>query len=84
MTVFYGFLGAILALSIFAAGVFAGWRGYDFMRKKNAAIAEQELGEEERRRLASEQEAFRAMLNYNAERAYADAPMNGLQKEEVE
>lgn len=84
MTIFYGFLGAIMALVIFAAGVIVGWRGYDYMRKKNAKIAEQELGEEERRRLEREQEAFRAMLNYNAEMAYAAAPMSDLQKDEVE
>lgn len=84
MTTFYGFFGAILALVIFAAGVITGWRGYEYLRKKNAVIAEQTLGEEERRRLEREQEAFRAMLNYNVEMAYSADPLTELKKDEVE
>lgn len=71
MTIVYGFLGAVLALGVFAAGAICGWRLNEKLREKRAVIAEQELGEAERERLRKEQEAFRSMLNYNAEQAYA-------------
>ena len=70
MAIVFGFVGAILALLIFFGGVMVGWRGYEKMQKKNAIIAAKEMGEAERRRLQQEQDAFRTMLNYNAETAY--------------
>ena len=66
----YGFLGAILALGLFAAGFFFGWRMSEKMREKQTVIAEQQIGEAERDRLKREQEAFRTMLNYNPDMAY--------------
>ena len=65
MTFFYGFLGAILALGVFATGAICGWRLNEKMREKKAVIAEQQVGEEERRRLKAEQDAFRQLINYN-------------------
>ena len=66
----YGFIGAILALMLFGGGVVVGWKCNDKLREKKAVIAEQTLGEEERRRLKQEQDAFRTMLNYSPEMAY--------------
>lgn len=66
----YGFVGAILALGLFAAGAYCGWRMNDKLREKKTVIAEREIGEAERNRLKREQEAFRTMLNYNPDMAY--------------
>ena len=66
----YGFVGAILALGLFAAGAYCGWRMNDKLREKKTVIAEREIGEAERNRLKHEQEAFRTMLNYNPDMAY--------------
>jgi hypothetical protein len=66
----YGFVGAILALGLFAAGAYCGWRMNDKLREKKTVIAEREIGEAERDRLKREQEAFRTMLNYNPDMAY--------------
>jgi len=82
MTMVYGFLGAVIALGVFAAGVFCGWRLSEKLREKRAVIAEQQIGEQERERLRKEQEAFRTMLNYNADQAYGTAPDDYLTDEE--
>lgn len=82
MTIVYGFLGAIIALGVFAAGAFCGWRLNERMREKRAVIAEQQLGEAERERLRKEQEAFRTMLNYNADQAYGFAADEYLTEDE--
>lgn len=66
----YGFVGAILALGLFAAGAYCGWRMNDKLREKKAVITERQIGEAERERLKREQEAFRTMLNYNPDMAY--------------
>lgn len=66
----YGFVGAILALGLFAAGAYCGWRMNDNLREKKAVITERQIGEAERERLKREQEAFRTMLNYNPDMAY--------------
>ena len=81
MTIVYGFLGAILALGVFAAGVICGWRLNEKLREKRAVIAERQLGEEERERLRKEQEAFRTMLNYNVDQAYGFTPADYLSED---
>ena len=70
MTIVYGFLGAILALGVFAAGAYCGWRLNEKLREKRSVAREQQIGEEDRARLQREQQAFRTMLNYNADMAY--------------
>ena len=52
------------------------------MREKRAVIAEQQIGEQELERLRKEQEAFRTMLNYNADQAYGFNPDEYLTDEE--
>ncbi len=84
MTFIYGFLGAILALAVFAAGAICGWRLNEKMREKKAVIAEQQVGEEERRRLKAEQDAFRQLINYNTSVAYGPDINEYMNPEESE
>ena len=84
MTFIYGFLGAVLALGVFAAGAICGWRLNEKMREKKAVIAEQQVGEEERRRLKAEQDAFRQLINYNTSVAYGPDINEYLNPEESE
>jgi hypothetical protein len=84
MTFIYGFLGAVLALGVFATGAICGWRLNEKMREKKAVIAEQQVGEEERRRLKAEQDAFRQLINYNTSVAYGPDPSEYMNPEESE
>ena len=84
MTFIYGFLGAVLALGVFAAGAICGWRLNEKMREKKAVIAEQQVGEEERRRLKAEQDAFRQLINYNTSVAYGPDLSEYMNPEESE
>lgn len=84
MTFIYGFLGAILALGVFATGAICGWRLNEKMREKKAVIAEQQVGEEERRRLKAEQDAFRQLINYNTSVAYGPDINEYMNPEESE
>ena len=65
----YGFLGALMALFLYAAGAAAGWLAHRLYVKSKAPFVERP-GEQERRRLMEEQQAFRLLQNYSAERAY--------------
>jgi len=78
MSFILGSLGACLVLVVFAAGWIAAGR----MSEKKAVIAEQKIGEEERRRLKAEQDAFRTLLNYNTEVAYGPDPNEYMNPEE--
>lgn len=84
MTFFYGFLGAVLALGVFATGAICGWRLNEKMHEKKAVIAEQQVGEEERRRLKAEQDAFRQLINYNTSVAYGPDINEYMNPEESE
>ena len=80
MQFLYGALGVVLALVLFAAGVFTGWKVkeqvYAVMRKKYA----KELTDKERQQLIEEQEAFSELMGYNADVAYGlyDTPENQI------
>jgi len=82
MSFILGSLGACLVLVVFAAGWFAGDRVAEKRREKKAVIAEQKIGEEERRGLKAEQDAFRTLLNYNTEMAYGPDPNEYMNPEE--
>ena len=70
MTLFiFGFLGALMALLLFSAGVAAGWAARRFYVRGQSPSVEAP-GEQERRRLIEEQQAFRLLQNYSAERTY--------------
>ncbi len=70
MEFIYGALGVILALLLFAAGMFTGWRVKERLiqaaRKSYAA----ELTEKEREQLREEQAAFANLMGYNVDMAY--------------
>ena len=70
-----GFLGAILAMSLFAGGVALGcWLKEKEFARRQKVTAEQ-LTEHEKRRLREEQEAWSALHNYSVEDAYNMAPI---------
>lgn len=70
MSFILGFLGALLALAAFVTGWISGGHMAKQRQEKRAATEERKVGEEERRRLKSEQDAFRTLLNYNSDMAY--------------
>ena len=63
-----GMLGACVGLLLFYTGVRAGRREVPPAAPKPPR--EEPLGEAERKRMQEGQEAFRALQNYSAERAY--------------
>lgn len=67
--VLYGFAGALAVIALLGLGFFVGWK----VHKRSRVITAQELGDQERRRLIQEQEAFKLLQNYNIERAYGMA-----------
>lgn len=70
-----GFLGAILAMSLFAGGVALGcWRKEKEFARRQKVTAEQ-LTEAQKRRLREEEEAWSALHNYSVEDAYNMAPI---------
>ena len=70
MGILYGALGVVLALLLFAAGVFTGWRIKDRLIKVARQSYAEELTEKEREALKAEQEAFSALMGYNVDTAY--------------
>ena len=68
-TFLFGLLGALLALGLLAGGGVIGWKARGFYTSLTAPKA-QKPEEEERRRLIEQQQAFRQLQNYSAERAY--------------
>ena len=70
-----GFLGAILAMSLFAGGVALGcWLKEKEFARRQKVTAEQ-LTEAQKRRLREEEEAWSALHNYSVEDAYNMAPI---------
>lgn len=70
MEFLFGFLGALLAAMLFAAGAFAGWKAHIWDLKRTQTAQAKELTEQERQKLIAEQQAFNALQNYSAETAY--------------
>lgn len=69
-----GFLGALLAVGLFAGGVILGWRGNEKFRDQTQRVTAEQLTEEQKRRVAEEQEAWMALHNYSVEDAYNVRP----------
>lgn len=67
--VIYGALGAILVLFLFATGIYVGYKLHTRFEKGGQNKPETPA-EAERRRLIEDQNAFRVLMNYNAEMAY--------------
>lgn len=70
MDFIFGFIGALLAIALFAGGVFCGWRLKVADQKRERVITAQELNEKERQMLKEQQEAFNRLQNYTVEDAY--------------
>lgn len=66
MEFIYGALGVVLALGLFAFGVFVGWRIKGRMIEAARRSYAEEITEKER----EEQEAFSALMGYNIDTAY--------------
>lgn len=66
MTILFGILGCFLCLAIFAGGFYTGWK----LRCRLPDVTATALTEREQRHLQEEQQAFRTLQNYSAERAY--------------
>jgi len=66
MTFLFGILGCFLSLALFASGFAAGWK----LRCRLPDITADPISEREKSRLQDEQQAFRTLQNYSAERAY--------------
>jgi len=67
-----GFIGAIMAVLLLTAGFAAGWMGCR-MHLKRTTTKPEVMGEQERKRLLEQQQAFQYLQNYSAERAYGMA-----------
>ncbi len=73
MMILYGALGAVSVMTLFALGVFAGWKLHARFARRTAPDPE----EKELRRIKAEQDAFRQLQNYNADIAYGIKPASG-------
>lgn len=69
MSFLYGMIGALTTVVILCAAGSVGWwlRGKMEAQKKPTPPS---VGEQERKRLIAEQNAFREMMNYNVSTAY--------------
>lgn len=75
MEMLYGALGALATLLVLSAGICIGWMLHGRHAKPKAPPVE----EQELRRMAAEQNAFRELMHYSADTAYGIG--NPLQKE---
>lgn len=66
--VLFGLIGMLLALALLTAGVLFGYKLAEY--KHNTKPVVKEAGEDERRRLIAEQNAFQILMGYNPEMAY--------------
>ena len=65
-----GFLGALLAVGLFVAGMCLGWRVRQWSYEHTQKSTAEQLTEEQKRRAREEQEAWMALHNYSVEDAY--------------
>ena len=75
MEFFIGFLGAIIAVTLFILGIVVGYvlRGKEYERMRR--VTAEQLTESQKRRLQEEQEAWSALHNYSVEDAYNVHPI---------
>lgn len=69
MTFLYGFLGALVCLTLLAGGGVIGWNICKVVTRRSKPDLPQPE-ERERKRLVEEQKAFRHLQNYSTEQAY--------------
>ena len=72
METIFGLIGALVGIGIFMFGFWFGRETYKPKKTETADPTEDELNriQEERRRFLEDQEAFRNLMNYNADMAY--------------
>lgn len=70
MTFFYGVLGMLLTLVLFAGGVVLGWHLRIKYQDKTKAAVHFELSEQEKKRQKEDAQAFDQLVNYGPEIAY--------------
>ncbi len=66
MSFLVGFIGAILCIALFSAGIYFGLKLYPKLHKTE----KEKLTEEEMKKLAEQQQAFQQLMNYSVEDAY--------------
>lgn len=75
-----GVLSFVLVAAVFCGGIFVGWKLHT---EKLRPPTLEELGEQERKRLIAEQNAFRELINYNTDMAYGlSVPDESTREEE--
>lgn len=72
METIFGLIGALVGIGIFMFGFWFGRETYKPKKTETADPTEDELNriQEERRRFLEDQQAFRELMNYNADMAY--------------
>lgn len=66
MNILIGILGFFLGLLLFSSGLAAGWK----LRSRLPDVSAEAISAARERQLQEEQQAFRTLQNYSAERAY--------------
>lgn len=74
MEILWGIFGALLTIGLVVGGFVAGWKMNDLCREKSAAAVQEELTEQDKKRLREDNEAFQQLLNYNSDVAYGIKP----------
>ena len=65
-----GFIGAIVVMILFAAGVLVGWKAKDAMTRLVSKKVAPELDEQERQIIKAQMEAQQQLFDYNPAMAY--------------
>ena len=75
---FYGVLGMLCTVLLFAGGVVVGWVGHIRYMRHEEAARKIELTEQEKRRQREEAHAFHQLTNYNTDIAYGIAKVSEI------
>lgn len=70
MQFLFGFIGALVVMLLFAAGVWAGWKAKEAMNHLVSKKTAPELSEQERLVLKAQLEAQQQLFDYGPEQAY--------------
>ena len=79
MSLIYGAVGMLAVLVLLAVGGFLGWKATRMYVRYRTKRVQEEVTQEQRRRLAAQQQAFEEMLRYNQDTAYGMTGVSTLQ-----